>query len=181
MLQSADRHKKVADRRRTPAPLYQAGQRVWLSTKDLPLRVESRKLAPHFVGPFPISKVINPVVLRLKLPKTMRIHPTFHVSRVKPAKESTLVPASKPPPLPRFVDGGPVYSVKKLLAVRRRGRGRQYLVDWEGYGPEERSWVSASNIVDPDLIKDFHQHHPDVPEPSGVGHRGGGGTVTSSP
>lgn len=44
---------------------------------------------------------------------------------------------------------------RKLPAVRRRGTGFQYLVNWEGYGLEERSWVSASNIVDPKLIKDF--------------------------
>lgn len=47
-----------------------------------------------------------------------------------------------------MVDGGQVYSFKNVLVVCKRGRGRQFLVDWEGYGPEECSWVPASFIVD---------------------------------
>lgn len=72
----------------------------------------------------------------------MRVHSTFQMSHIKPVKESSLVPASRPLPTLLF-DGGPVYTVKRLMAVRRRGRGIQYLVDWKGYGLEERSRVPA--------------------------------------
>ncbi len=178
LLRSVDCMKAAADRRRRSAPVYVPGQRVWLSTRDLPLHVSSRKLAPRFVGPYPVSKVIGPSSVRLRLPRSLRVHPTFHVSRVKPVKDSPMVPAAPPPPPPRMVDGGPVYTVKALLDVRNRGRGQQFLVDWEGYGPEERSWVPSSFIMDPDLITDFYARHPHLSGPSGAVPRGGG-TVMS--
>ncbi|XP_061903997.1 uncharacterized protein LOC133650596 [Entelurus aequoreus] len=177
LIRQRDRMKKTADRKRRPAPAYQPGHRVWLSTKDMRLKVPSKKLAPRFIGPYPITRVIGPSAVRLRLPRSLRVYPTFHVSRVKPVKVSPLVPATTSPPPPEMIEGGPVYKVKKLLAVRSRGRGRQYLVDWEGYGPEERQWVPSLHIVDSTLIEDFHKDHPGQPGPSGVGPKGRG-TVT---
>ena len=97
-----------------------------------------------FIGPFPVSNVVNPVSVRLKLPRSLKVHPTFHVSKVKPLTESTLVAASKPPPPPWIVDGGPTYTVKRLsvrederdsswwfgrVMAQRRGLG-SHLVSW---------------------------------------------------
>lgn len=62
-------------------------------TRVPPLRVESRKLASKFIGPFPTAEVINRSAVRLRLPRSLRVHPTFHVSRVKPVSSSPLVPA----------------------------------------------------------------------------------------
>ena len=182
LLRASARATRSANRRRTPAPVYQVGQMVWLSTADLPLNVSSRKLASRYIGPYAIDRIINPAAVRLVLPHSLRrIHPVFHVSRVKPHVTSDLVPPAPAPPPPELVDGHPQWAVRKLLKVRRQGRGFQYLVDWEGYGPEERSWIPRSQIMSPILLREFYEAHPDALGQSPGGSRSGGGPVTVPP
>ena len=50
LLQAGARTKAKADRHRSRPPVYVVGQKVWLSTKNIPLRSVSNKLAPKFIG-----------------------------------------------------------------------------------------------------------------------------------
>lgn len=156
LTRSVARSQQSANHRRSAAPSYQPGQKVWLSSRDLPLQVDCKKLAPQYVGPYEIAKIINPVSVKLKLPATLKVNPVFHVSLLKPVVSSPLCPPAEPPPPARVIDGHPAYTVSRVLDVRRRGRGYQFLVDWEGYGPDERSWISRHLILDPVLLKDFY-------------------------
>ncbi|KAG1962189.1 retrotransposable element [Pimephales promelas] len=143
---------RAANKRRTKSPRYCCGQRVWLSTLNLPLKTTSRKLTPRFIGPFRIAQIVSPVAVRLVLPRYLRrVHPVFHVSCVKPVIRA---PIRSPSP-PIRVEGAPIYRVRKILDMRPQGRGHQFLVDWEGYGPEERSWVPSRDLLDRSLIDDF--------------------------
>lgn len=41
------------------------------------------KLRQKYFGPYEISKKVNEMSYTLKLPENNRIHPTFHISRLK--------------------------------------------------------------------------------------------------
>jgi hypothetical protein len=56
-----------ADHRRSEAPVFAPGDRVWLSTQNLPLRLLCRKLGPQFVGPFKVLRRVNKVFFILPL------------------------------------------------------------------------------------------------------------------
>ncbi|KAE9201080.1 hypothetical protein PF005_g15093 [Phytophthora fragariae] len=97
-LQAAvDRQKANADRRsRKNMSFFRRGERVLLSTDGIQgtavTNLGANKLAPHFIGPFTILKVIGDAYT-LDIPTAMRLHPTFYVGRLKP-----YVPATIPAP-----------------------------------------------------------------------------------
>jgi hypothetical protein len=146
------------------AASFSVGDQVLLSTKHLQLDsfAGTRKLMPKFIGPFAIIEVINDVTFRLDLspPLLSRgIHNTFHASLLRPYhRDNTYNRSAAPPPPVSFDDGHVEYEVERILSVRRKRSGMEYLVKWLGYGDHENSWLPASALANsPDLLASFHR------------------------
>ncbi|VFR01939.1 unnamed protein product [Cuscuta campestris] len=87
-LQAAQtRMKLLADRHRREVE-FAVGDWVLLRIQPYKqhsvARRSSQKLALRFYGPFEVVERVGPVAYRLKLPKSARIHPVFHVSVLRP-------------------------------------------------------------------------------------------------
>ena len=95
--------------------------------------------------------------VRLQLPHTYRIHPVFHVSLIKPYRQSEHT-ATPPPPLQADDAGIPIYEVEDVLAHKPYRKGRrnswQFLIKWKGYGHEHNSWEPLDNIDNKDITLD---------------------------
>ena len=98
LLSLVQSFKKWVNKKCSARPRHLVG--VWLCIADLPLRLENWKLVPHFLGPFPITKVVDPVAVRLQLHRQLRIHHTF-MSR---QRRCDLVSSPRPPPPTQFID-----------------------------------------------------------------------------
>lgn len=107
-----------------------------------------KKLNPRYVGPYKITRTINEHTYELALHS--RVHPKFHVSLLKPTVLGSLATHSsaESPPTPLEVDGQLAYWVRNILNSCWRAGRLEYLVDWEGYGPEEQCWVPRHDILD---------------------------------
>ena len=93
----------------------------------------------------------------------------FHASLLEPYQENQLPNRAQAIPLPVEVEGEMEYEVKRILDSRI-DRGRlTYLVDWVGYGPEERTWEPAENVEHaPEAVEIFHREYPLRPAPQDI-------------
>ena len=110
------RIKCQADKHRSKAPDYEIGDKVWLSTENLKLTQASKKLTKRWLGPYDITKRIGDNALKLRLPRSMKIHPVINISRVKPYKEHLEgQPTFKPGPVQVTEDREIKFKVESII------------------------------------------------------------------
>jgi hypothetical protein len=159
-----------ANRSRRAEPDYRIGDKVYLETKNLRLRIKqkgrSAKFYPRFVGPFEIS-LAEPATSNytLKLPPEFRIHPKIHARRLKLAHDNDpeLFPGRIPSRPPPIVAEDNQWAVESILDHRKTGRKRQFLVHWEGYPDTDDCWVQE-NDIDREMVRAYFEELEQDPE-----------------
>jgi RNase H-like domain found in reverse transcriptase/Reverse transcriptase (RNA-dependent DNA polymerase)/Integrase zinc binding domain/Chromo (CHRromatin Organisation MOdifier) domain/Retroviral aspartyl protease/Zinc knuckle len=175
-----------ANKSRREEPAYKVGDKAYLETKDLRLRIKkkgrSAKFYPRYIGPFEISKA-EPATSNytLKLPPDFRIHPKVHARRLRPAHDNDpeLFPGRIPPNPPPIDAEDEQYAVEAILDHRKVGRSRQFLVHWEGYSDTEDSWVKEGDI-DAEMVQIYFEELENE-DGENTAHKVGTQTTTPSP
>jgi len=140
---------------------FQEGDEMWLNIKKfrLPEGLSHKFLGPY-AGPFKVLEKKLSDTYKLELPEDLKVHPTFHVSFLKPISRDASRPNreynSRPPP--DLVHNEPEFEMEAMLKSRQlRGKEREYLVKWKGYHPIEASWVNESNMEHAqEAMEEFH-------------------------
>jgi hypothetical protein len=140
------RQKSYADKR--SRPLYiQVKDYVYL--KVSPMKGVThfgvrRKLAPQYIGLFPILEQCGPVAYRLQLPETLfAVHNVFHVSQLKkclrvPDRTIDVVDVTLEPDLTYLEH--PIRVLDQKDRVTRKRTLKFYKVQWNQHEEDEATW-----------------------------------------
>jgi hypothetical protein len=152
LLEAQSRQKSYVDNRRRELS-FEEGDFVYL--KVSPMRGVKRfqvkgKLAPRFVGPYPIIGRIGPAAYRLQLPESMSdIHNVFHVSQLHKCLK---VPEShiKEETIQIQKDlqyrEKPVKILDSAIQKTRNSEVKLCKVQWSREGEVEATWESEDSL-----------------------------------
>jgi hypothetical protein len=148
-LQNAqDRQKKYADLDRREES-FKVNDRVLLDTADITFTTGSKKFLDKFIGPYKIIEVVSATAYKLELPPRLsRLHPVFHVSKLRAALESNSFPdrVQMNRPAPELLDGEDAWYIEEIVGKKLIKGKLHYLVKWENYPTYENTWESAIKL-----------------------------------
>ena len=139
-----------ANKKRTPAT-YKEGDLVYLSTKNITMpKGRARKLAPKYLGPFPITKVIKEgATYQLELSEELTkrgINRAFHASLLRPhvPNDDRRFPGRLPIQIPGFGEKPDEWIVDQILTHHGKGIGSEFQILWKA---GDRTWASYREVA----------------------------------
>ncbi|MBW0528405.1 hypothetical protein O181_068120 [Austropuccinia psidii MF-1] len=102
---SINRFKRYSDKIRASPPVFNPGDMVWLSSKNIKSIRPTKNLSERWLVPFPILKKFSIHGYHLKLPSQWKsFYPVFHISPLEPVKKSTIPNGHQEPPPPIIIE-----------------------------------------------------------------------------
>jgi len=156
-----------ANKARHPDPVLNPGNKVWLRRKHIQTIRPSNKLDHKQIGTYTILEKVGSRAYKLDLPATVKIHPVFHISLLKPTTSIEPIPGHNQLLLPPIViQEQQEWEVEKVLDSRCHQNQIQYRVKWTGFHNPDRTWYPARNFENsPNIVQQFHDEYPEKPSP----------------
>jgi hypothetical protein len=154
------RQENIANKRCRPLE-FEVGNHVYL--RVLPMKGVKRfgvkgKLAPRYIGPFPIIEKCGTVVYKLDLPPSLaRVHDIFHVLQLKKclkAPMDVVLPEVTPLEADLSYPEHPIKVLDQKDHVTRRKTIKFFKIQWSNHSEEEATWESEDFLRSrhPDLV-----------------------------
>ncbi|GMG18316.1 unnamed protein product [Phytophthora fragariaefolia] len=147
MSEAQTRMKSYYDKNRL-AQDFKPGDMVLLDGRNLDIRhkgfAQAKKLAPRFIGPYPVVKQVHHDSYELRLSKGLKLHPIFHTSLLKPYRSDE----SRSQNVNKVIlnDGSEGQLVREVIGHRRRKKKLQYRIWWLGEPREDATWEPVENL-----------------------------------
>lgn len=167
MLIAQEKQKEYYNRHHAQEPEYHVGEKVWLSAENINTDRPSVKLASKQLGPYDIESKVSTHAYRLKLPRTMKIHPVFHISLLSRYRADTIPGRIQEVPPPVIVEDAEEWEVAKVLDSRYHRGNLQYKVEWRRFDEQDETWEPYTNLENSqELVDEYHLRFPDAAGPA---------------
>ena len=154
-----------ANRSCCPCPHYFIEDEVWLNAKNLNTARPAVKLDDRHVRSFKVKRVFekNSLVIELKLPKFMKVHPVFHTTLLSHVATDPLPGQRQEPWEPIVTENGErAWYVTRIFNFKVNQHFNspllKYYVEWEGYFPTWEPFYLVNNCQQ--ALDEYHAAYP---------------------
>ncbi|KAM5569773.1 hypothetical protein ABKV19_017005 [Rosa sericea] len=107
-----------------------------------------QKLAPKYFGPYQVIKKIGKVAYKLLLPPTAKIHPVFHVSRLKKVGSTVITSPDLPPMFESAkTKWYPAKIIDRRIFKKKNAAVTKWLVQWKNTNEEDATWEDPEEFM----------------------------------